>query len=395
MDDYNLANVFLNHDEIQKHIVDLDSFQKIPFTELSGLGGAIAELIPQFRTVTTSTSVPMEGLFRAINPKTGEVMSDLMYESKQVADAFIGSMRQPNGEFDQTAFQKVVGVKEIETTVAAINPATLMLAAGIMAMSKKLDAIEENQKKIISFLEKEKESKLKGNLSFLIQVFEDYRFNWDNETFRTSTTTKTQDIKQEAIQNVSFYRDMLSIKLEKKKLLVSKIEVRKTMKAVIEDFQNYRLAIYCYAFASYLEIILLKNYKADYLDSILSTIKEDSYRYAELYTVAYSKLENMAAGSIESGVVKGAAVVSQGLGKFIEKIPVVERGQLDETLIATGKKLEDYKDDSVVDLLASLREMSNCQVKQFSDLIETVKELHHGDPMILVDDENVYVQLAS
>ena len=167
------------------------------------------------------------------------------------------------------------------------------------------------------------------------------------------------------------------------------------MKAVIEDFQNYRLAIYCYAFASYLEIILLKNYKADYLDSILSTIKEDSYRYAELYTVAYSKLESMAAGSIESGVVKGAAVVSQGLGKIIEKIPVVERGQLDETLIATGKKLEDYKDDSVVDLLASLREMSNCQVKQFSDLIETVKELHHGDPLILVDDENVYVQLAS
>ena len=152
MDEYNLANVFLNHDEIQKHIVDLDSFQKIPFTELFGLGGAIAELIPQFRTVTTTTTIPMEGMFRAINPKTGEVMSDLMYESKQVADAFIGSMRQPNGEFDQTAFQKVVGVKEIETTVAAINPATLMLAAGIMAMSKKLDAIEENQKKIISLI---------------------------------------------------------------------------------------------------------------------------------------------------------------------------------------------------------------------------------------------------
>ena len=395
MDEYNLANVFLNHDEIQKHIVDLDSFQKIPFTELFGLGGAIAELIPQFRTVTTTTTIPMEGMFRAINPKTGEVMSDLMYESKQVADAFIGSMRQPNGEFDQTAFQKVVGVKEIETTVAAINPATLMLAAGIMAMSKKLDAIEENQKKIISFLEKEKESKLKGNLSFLIQVFEDYRFNWDSKAFRTSQLTKTQDIKQEAIQNIAFYRDMLSNKLEKKKLFVSKVEVRKTLRTIVEDFQNYRLAIYLFAFASYLEIILLENYKADYLDSILSKIQDDSYRYAELYTVAYSKLESMAAGSIESGVVKGAAVVSQGLGKIIEKIPVVERGQLDETLIATGKKLEDYKDDSVVDLLASLREMSNCQVKQFSDLIETVKELHHGDPMILVDDKNVYVQLAS
>ena len=33
MDEYNLAEVFLDHTDIQGQIVDLDSFQRIPFTE--------------------------------------------------------------------------------------------------------------------------------------------------------------------------------------------------------------------------------------------------------------------------------------------------------------------------------------------------------------------------
>ena len=45
-----------------------------------------------------------------------------------------------------------------------------MIAAGITAMSKKLDSIEESQKNILNFLEKDKEAKLKGNLNFLLNV---------------------------------------------------------------------------------------------------------------------------------------------------------------------------------------------------------------------------------
>ena len=89
------------------------------------------------------------------------------------------------------------------------------------------------------------------------------------------------------------------------------------------------------------------------------------------------------------------AIASKGLGKAIEKIPLVERGQLDEDLIAASKKLEEYKVESVDDLLAALLFMSNCQVKQFIELIEAVNELHNGEQTILVDNnENVYVQLV-
>lgn len=156
-----------------------------------------------------------------------------MFQSKQVADAFVGSMQQPDGKFDQAAFVKISDIKEVSTSVAAINPATIMLAAGIMAMSKKLDAIEENQKRIMDFLQKDKESKLKGNLAFLLNVFRAYRHNWNNSTFRTSQHIKTQDIMQESEQNIVFYRSMLNDALKKKKFLISKLDVKKRCRRLL------------------------------------------------------------------------------------------------------------------------------------------------------------------
>lgn len=395
MDEYNLANVFLNHEEITIQEVDLDKFQKIPFTELTGLGGMIAELVPQFRTVVSESTVHMDGLFRAFNPKTGKQMTDLMYKSKQMAGAYVGSMIQGNKKFDQTAFIKAQDLKQTTTAVAAINPAALIIAAGIMAMSKKLDTIEENQKRIISFLEKDKESKLKGNLNFLLSIFNGYQFHWNDTIYKTAQLVKIQDIKQESEQNIVFYRMLLNEELNKKKLLSSKLDVKKNMRKLIEEFSNYRLAIYLFSFASYMEIMVLENFKSDYLKSLRTKISEDSFQYASLYTAAYDKLDVMATKSVESEAIKGVAVVSKGLGKFIEKIPVIERGQLDENLIATSEKLETYKDNSVTLMLASFHSMSNCLTSQFTNLIETVDELHNGEPIILVDNDSVYVQTVA
>ena len=88
-------------------------------------------------------------------------------------------------------------------------------------MSKKLDSIEESQKNILNFLEKDKEAKLKGNLNFLLNVFNSYKLNWNNATFRASQHIKTQDIKQESDQNIAFYNSMINDALKKKKILIA------------------------------------------------------------------------------------------------------------------------------------------------------------------------------
>lgn len=395
MDEYNLANVFLDHSEITIHNVDLDKFQKIPFTELASLGGMIAELVPYFRTTTSESVLHTDGLFQAINPKTHEIMPDLMYKSKQIADTFVGSLVQKNGKFDQAAFKKATNVTQTATTVAAINPGTLLIAAGIMAMSKKLTVIEDNQRRIMKFLEDDKESRLRGNLNFLFEVFNAYKFNWDNTMFRQTQHGKTQDIKQEAEGNIDFYRKAIGSDLLKRKLLVSRIEVKKNMKKLINDFANYRLSIYLYSFASFLEVILLENYKTDYLQELAQRIRDFSFSYAELYTSTFDSLKEGASKSLETGAMKGIASAAKGLGHVIEKIPIIERGQLDENLIAAGSKLTTYNDDSIDGLMQNFVSISNCLVLQFADLIEQLDTLHNSNPIILTDSEALYVQLST
>lgn len=394
MDEYNLANAFIGFDEINKEDqadLYLDSYQRIPFSVLTGLGGALAEMVPAFRTVTNTFDVDTAGLYRALNPKTKEVM-ELMYKSHQVDGALVGSMQQASGKFDQAAFMKVNELKGSVTSIASVNPATILVAGAIMAMNVKLDKILESQQNMMKFLEDDKKTKLEGTLNFLIEVFNNYRFNWDKDLYKSSTHVKTYDIKQDSEHDILFYRKQIDSILEKKKLLTNRAEVRKLMEKLIDQFSAYRLALYLYSFSSFLEVLLLENFKKDFLSEISAKIRDFSYSYAELYTRCYTWLLDNAKKSIETGVMKGVAVAAKGMGQFINKIPVVERGQLDENLIKAGEKLNEFKDVSADELLSKFVAMSNSSITQFSELIDTISELHNKDQDILFDDSNLYMK---
>lgn len=394
MDEYTIANAFIGFDELtgdKRESSDLDSYQKIPFSVLAGLGGAIAEMVPAFRTVTNTFDVDTRGLYRALNPKTKEVM-ELMYKSHQVDGAYVGSMQQVSGQFDQAAMMKVNELKGNVTSIAAVNPATILIAGAIMAMNVKLDQIQESQKNMMKFLEDDKRAEQEGTLNFLIEVFNNYRYNWDKELYKSSTHIKTYDIKEKSEHNILFYRNQIDNALEKKKLLTNRADVRKSMVKMIEQFSAYRLALYLYSFSSFLEVLLLENFKKDYLHDISSKIKDYSYSYVELYTQCYNWLLDNVKRSIESGVMKGVAIAAKGMGQFINKIPVVERGQLDENLIKAGEKLDGYKDDSADEMLTRFVAMSSSSITQFSDLIDTISDLHNKDQDILFDADNLYVK---
>ena len=165
-----------------------------------------------------------------------------------------------------------------------------------------------------------------------------------------------------------------------------------SMVKMIEQFSAYRLALYLYSFSSFLEVLLLENFNKDYLHDISTKIKDYSYSYVELYTQCYNWLLDNVKRSIESGVMKGVAVAAKGMGQFINKIPVVERGRLDENLIKAGEKLDGYKDDSADEMLSRFVAMSSSSITQFSDLIDTISDLHNKDQDVLFDADNLYVK---
>ena len=397
MDEYILADSLLSFEELKQEDLSrkaLQDYRKIPFAELTGFGGAFAELIPQFRTITETCTVDGTGLFRAFDPKTGLQLKDLQYASKQMEGAFVGALKHIDGKFDQAAFVKAGALKGTASTVAAINPALIMIGISIAMMTRKLDRIEATQKSIMQFLENEKRSELEGTLDYLLEVYNNYRYNFDNDLFRSSAHAKTQDIKQLADTNIKSYSDKINSLLDKRKLISSRIDISKNLKKLITEFANYRLSVYLYSFASLMDVLVLKNFKKEYLTEISDRIKELAYSYLVLYTKCYVLLSDAAGKTIENGVMKALSTAAKGTGKFINKIPVVERGQLDENLIKAGDKLSEYKDDSNEALLRQITTMRESSISQFAELIDSINILHNEESEILFDAENLYVKAA-
>ncbi|MBM6910648.1 hypothetical protein [Oscillibacter valericigenes] len=107
------------------------------------------------------------------------------------------------------------------------NPTMLFVAATLFSIDQKLGSIQETQREMLDFMIQEKKSEMKGDLDFLIDVFNHYKYNWNDEKYKTANHVKVLDIRQEAGRKVDFYREQIKGNLGKRSLLNSDQEVRR------------------------------------------------------------------------------------------------------------------------------------------------------------------------
>ena len=90
-------------------------------------------------------------------------------------------------------------------------------------------------------------------------------------------------------------------------------------------------------------------------------------------------------------MLKGIAKASTSVGKFVEKIPVISKGQADEALIAAGDKLDETNAGKVRKQMGSLIEHQSNSIRPFIENIDTVNELYNKPVRLLVDKEKLYI----
>ena len=71
-------------------------------------------------------------------------------------------------------------------TSLACDPTMIFMAAALANVEKKLDAIQDMQKEMMDFLVQKEKADLKGDLNFLFDVFNNYKYNWNNEMYKNS-----------------------------------------------------------------------------------------------------------------------------------------------------------------------------------------------------------------
>lgn len=209
--------------------------------------------------------------------------------------------------------------------------------------------------------------------------------------YKNSNHIKVLDIRQEAEKKIAFYREQITTKVNMKSFIHSDQTVNKQLQAVQDRFKDYQFSLYLLGFSSFLEIMLLGNFGTDYLAGISDKLEKYSLNYRELYTKCYDEIESYSSTSVQSSMLKGIAKASTSVGKFVEKIPVISKGQADEALIAAGDKLDELNSGKLRKQMSSLIEHQSNSIRPFIENIDTVNELCNKPVQLLVDKENLYI----
>ena len=354
----------------------------MPIAQLSTLGAGVASLLPAFRTITQTSSVAAEGLYRIPNA----VIGDTLKAAK--SGNFWPSFKNSN---KLAQLQKVDSLQSTTSMVMPIDPATMMMAVALFSIEQQLGNIAEMQKKILSFLEIEKESEIEADIETLSNIIEKYKHNWDNEQFISSNHKMVIDIQRTARKNMVSYQKKVRDVIKEKKLLVLQNKIKTTLDELMKDFKYYRLSLFTFSMSSLIEIMLSGNFKEDNILSIKDEIQKLAFTYRDVYGECSVYLEGMEKSSVESNLLKGVSATSKAVGKFIGSIPKIKDGQIDERLQEAGEHVSDKAKAIETDSIAAFAEMSNPGTSLFTDKMDDLIFVYNQTTDICFDNNNIYL----
>lgn len=362
----------------------LKDYTHYSFDGVASLGSVFAQIPQAFRTATSTVNGGQQLYALNMRGYTGTVAS---LDGNGI-DMLTGVFK--NGKLQGNAVYNPVNTT-VQTTMA-VNPALICMGVALMGIEKKLDKIQQTQQQILGFLEQKNESELKGNLIFLSDVLNNYKFNYDNERYKNNMHIKVLDIRQTSEQNIIFYKKQIGEIINKKSLIHINQQTDKLVSDVQSKLNYYKLALYQFAFSAFMEVMLLENFESNYLTGISKTIEKYSIQYKELYTECYNQIENSAKTSVGSYLMKGASKASKLAGKTIAKIPVISKSQLDENLIAKSDELLDKNSKKTEQTMIAFSENRTDDVKVFIDNIDRVNMLYNNPIDVLFDKDGLYIR---
>jgi hypothetical protein len=354
----------------------LDKYTIIPLSQVTTLGTAfepLTEAFQNFVDVGGTTS----GLYKVTIPKGGHLAKF------KNGSGYLGSVLKENG---------AVGGGQAVLNPLVCNPTMLFMAATLATIDKKLGNIQEMQQELFDFLLQKERSELKGDLNFLTDVLNNYKYNWNNDTYKNSNYNTVLGIKKDAERKIDFYKDWITTKIKKKSIIHSEQWVKKQRDNILSDFKDYQRALYLYSFSSFLEIIFLENFESAYLNAISKKIEDYSHEYHELYTQCYDQIEVYTQSSIQSHMIKGIASASRGVGDSLANKLEFRNLLLGESLKISSKILEKKGSERTERTMKQFIEKQNDYIRPFIEKINTINKLYNQPIELIFDKEKLYIE---
>lgn len=346
-------------------------YEKYPIKNLAALGVASEPILSAIQNLGGKTG--RSGIYR-VNTNGME-----MFKS---SGEYIGALKARDGG---------VGGGQARMEPLACNPTMLFMSITLLTIENKLDEIKSTQQEMLDFLKLKEKAQTIGNLNTLIDILNNYKFNCDNEKYKTNKHILVQDIKRNSEQSILLYRDLIQNIMCKKELIHSDQEINSKIKKIDEDFKEYQLALYLYSFSSFLEVMLLENFNKNYIIGVRDKITEYEFNYKELYTKCYNNIESSTEKSIQTILTKWLANASKGTGKLISKIPFVSKGKVDELFIDSENSLREISEKRNNKNIHKLIRNSIKRTNPFVESLDKVNVIYNESIDILIDKNNLYL----
>ena len=365
--------------------IDGNKALSVPIAELSTLGAGVSSLIPAFNTVTQTTSFATDGLFRVANAAAGDTL-----KIAKNGNAW-GAMKTATGGSKMVQLAESGPLSATTQTVAAFNPATMMMAAALYSIEKDLAEISETQKKILTFLEVENESQIEADVESLMGIVTNYKYNWDNELSVASGHKLVMDIQNRARKNMIVYQKKVNDTVSSKQHIVAQSKVNSTLSDLEKNFKYYRLSLYTFSLASLMEIMLSGNFKEEYIAKVKDEIMALSDTYLEQFEKGSLFLEKLGNAGVEANVVKGIGTASKTVGKLIGSIPLIKEGTVDEFLQDKGAHLHKNAIGMERKAVEAFAEVGNPGNGVFVEKMEDMIQIYNHTSQICFDSEKIYL----
>ena len=151
------------------------------------------------------------------------------------------------------------------------------------------------------------------------------------------------------------------------------------------------MSLYLFSMSSYIEVVLLGDFREEHLLKVKEDIEERAIRYRQVYSDCSSYVEKIAGEAIETNVLKGIGNIGKAIGGFIGSIPLVKDGPVDEWLQDSGdvltKNARGMEDSSV----HALEAVSNPDTGVFVEKLSALNQINNHTSMICFDKDNIYL----
>lgn len=372
--------------------VDLSKYQKVPLMGLAALGAAFSTLPEAARTITNTVTTRVAigtPVFAGFWPEgvVGRMVDKGLGFSGNITNINGGS-----GIVGRMRYKLIDGGIPITTTTNSVipfDPMTMVVAAVLISIDKKLDTLQEKAEEILQFLKLEKQSRQRGNLNMLAEIMEEYKRDCNNEKTCALRLVAVQDIKREAHQDILFYQEQIARKVQEQKAIHGMQKAQNLLDSVMNEFYEYQLASYLYAYTSFMEVMLQKNFEA--APAVAEKMTAHAKKYTELYHECRSLIANYQRTAIETQLLGGLGSVAKTVGQKIASVPVLSKGPVDEALISAGESIGRLNKDAVAKKLEAFAPLEDSRMMTFIENVRRLDLLYNRPDGMITDGENLYI----